>query len=193
MGKLLNKDLCRSVYNNYLVRFFQMGDSHNSSNAPKSTVNHTPFPRMADFSQNRAKNHTLFAPIGQIRRQSQCRDVTFAGPKKTTNLLRATTSLPHAGVGNRIQTAAFAREDPCANYDLKDRMSPNYERSGTVHCFLGNILISKSKRGNFHTTHHSKWNNNMKESLHDCSRHPWCVRQLPYMSQNKILVGCVEA
>ena len=37
------------------------------------------------------------------RRQSQCRDVTFAGPKETTNLLRATTSLPHAGVGNRSQ------------------------------------------------------------------------------------------
>ena len=42
---------------------------------------------------------------------------TFAGPKKTTNLFRTTTSLPHAGVGNRIRTAAVAREDPCANYD----------------------------------------------------------------------------
>ena len=27
-------------------------------------------------------------------------------------------------------------------------MSPNYERSDTFHCFLGNILISKCKRGN---------------------------------------------
>ena len=66
------------------------------------------------------------------------------------------------------------------NHDLKDRMSPNYERSDTVHCFLGNILISKCKRGNFHTIHHSKRNNNMKEYLHNCNKRPWCVRQLPY-------------
>ena len=72
----------------------------------------------------------LFAQTGQIRRQSPCRDVTFA--KKTNNLLRATTSLPHVDVGNRIQTVAVARVDPCANCDLKDRMSPNYERSDTV-------------------------------------------------------------
>ena len=30
-------------------------------------------------------------------------------------------------------------------------MSPNYEWSDTVHCFLGYILINKCKRGNFHT------------------------------------------
>ena len=41
-----------------------------------------------------------------------------------------------------------------SNYRLKDRMAPNYERSNTVHCFLGNIVISKSKRGNFHTSYH---------------------------------------
>ena len=28
-----------------------------------------------------------------------------------------------------------------ANYDLKDKMSPNYELFDIVHCFLGNILI----------------------------------------------------
>ena len=33
---------------------------------------------------------TLFAPIGQMGRQSQCCDVTFAGPKKTTDLFPAT-------------------------------------------------------------------------------------------------------
>ena len=139
-----------------------------------------PFSRMADFSHNWAKQYTLFAPIGQIRRQSQCRDVTFAGPKKTTNLLRTTTSVPHAGVGNRIRTAAVAREDPCANYDLKDRTSPNYEQSDTVHCLLGNILISKCKRGNFHTSYHSN-----ETIMGKGKRRPCCVRQLLYMSHNK--------
>ena len=55
----------------------------------------------------------------QVRRQSKCRDVTFAGPKQTTDLLRATTSQPHAGVGNRIRTATVDRVDPCVNYDLQ--------------------------------------------------------------------------
>ena len=105
---------------------------------------------MADFYHNWAKKYMLFAPIGQIRRHSQCH-VTLRLPDRKTNLLQAITSLPHAGVGNRIRTAAVAREDPCANYDLKDRMSPNYERSDTVHCFLGNILTSKCERSSFHT------------------------------------------
>ena len=51
-------------------------------------------------------------------------------------------------------------------------MSPNFERSGTVHCFLGNILMRQ---------HHSKWNKNRKESLDDCNRrvaydsYPMCL------------------
>ena len=74
-------------------------------------INHRPFRRMADFSHNWAKIHVI--------RTSMSIDSpnTFAGPKKTTNLLRTTTFLPHAGIGNRIRTAAVAREDPCANYD----------------------------------------------------------------------------
>ena len=118
---------------NGLYRTVQWADSHNSANSPKLAVNHTSFPRVADFSHNWAKKYTLFALISQVRQQSQCHDVRFAGPKKTISLLRATISLSHAGFANRIRTAAVAREDPCANYDLKDRMSPNFERSDTVH------------------------------------------------------------
>ena len=40
-----------------------------------------------------------------------------------------------------------ARTQGCANYELSD----------TDHCFLGNILISKCKRGNYHTHRHT-WN-----------------------------------
>ena len=143
--------------------------------------------------------HTI--NVSLPRRQSQCRDVTFAGPKKTTNLY------PVVGIGLpvgstlvvsptyepqhyktnkmtctpvdspnavtlhlpdrkrpptyferplptcrcRESTAAVAREDPCANDDLKDRMSPNYERPDTVtvHCFQGNILM---RQFSYHTS-----------------------------------------
>ena len=68
---------------------------------------------MADFSHNWAKNTRYLHQYVKYVDSSN----TFAGQKKTTNLRRTTTSLPHAGVGNRIRTAAIAREDPCANYD----------------------------------------------------------------------------
>ena len=68
---------------------------------------------MADFSHNWAKNtrysHQYVKYVDSPN--------TFAGPKKITNLLQTTTSLPHTDVGNRIRTTAVAREDPCANYD----------------------------------------------------------------------------
>ena len=68
---------------------------------------------MADFSNNRAKNtrysHQIVKNVDSPNK--------FAGPKKTFNLLWLTTSLPHASGGNRIQTAAVAHTDPCANYD----------------------------------------------------------------------------
>ena len=80
-----------------------------------SQVGHkdTPFPRMADFSHNWAKNTRYSHQYVKYVNSPN----SFAGPKKTTNLLRTTISLLHAGVGNRIRTAAVAREDPFANYD----------------------------------------------------------------------------
>ena len=68
---------------NGLYRTVQWADSHNPANSPKLAVNHTSFPWMADVSHNWAKKYTLFALISQVRRQSQCHDVRFAGPKKT--------------------------------------------------------------------------------------------------------------
>ena len=68
---------------------------------------------MADFSYNWAKNTRYYHQYVRYVDSPN----TFAGPKKTTNPLRTTTSLPHAGVGNRIRAAAIAREDPCINYD----------------------------------------------------------------------------
>ena len=150
---------------------FQMGRFPQLGQFSKLAVNHTSFPRMADFSHNWAKKYMLFAPISQVRRQSQCRDVTFAGPKKTTRLLRATTSLPNAGAGIESGPKQMHART-CANYDLKDTMSPNFERSDTVH-WLYVIFFW----GNFHTTHHSKWNNNRKKNLHDGAydSHPICL------------------
>ena len=154
MGKLVNKDLYRSVYNNY-VRHFSKSDQFSQVG------------RKSYFSHNYAKKK-------HVIRINRSNTSTVPMPPN-----RPTTSLPHTGVGNRIRTAAVARRTPALIMILKDRMSPNYERPDTVPCFLGNILISKCKRGNFHTSYHSKWNNNRKESLHDCKRRPWCVRQLP--------------
>ena len=115
MGKLLNKDLYRSVYDNYVRRTTGpiLANRPIPTSSSKLVINHTPFRRMSDFSHKWAKNirysHQYVKYVDSPN--------TFAGPKKTTNLLRTTTSLPHAGVGNRIRTAVVAREDPCANYD----------------------------------------------------------------------------
>ena len=101
MGTLLNEDLYRSVFNNY-VRHTTGPSSHNLVISPKLDVNHTPFPRMAGFSHNWAKNTRYSQQFVKYVDSPN----TFAGPKKTINLLRTTNSLPHSGVGNRIRTAA---------------------------------------------------------------------------------------
>ena len=102
MGKLLNKDLYRSAYNNYVRHSSKQADSHNSANSPKLAVNHT-FPTTG-------LKYTLFAPIGQIRRQFQCRQtarplpchmpmsVIESGPQQVRGgPLRANNDLKHYG------------------------------------------------------------------------------------------------
>ena len=78
--------------------------------------------------------------------------------------------MPVSGIESGPQQL-HARTQGCANYDFKDKMSPNYELPDTIHCFLGNKQMQKRQ---FSYTHHSKWNNNRKSR-------PWCVRQLPYI------------
>ena len=62
MGKLLNKD---HIDNNYVRHTTGpiLPNRHIPPTRPilqKLAVNHTPFPRMADFSHNWAKTYTLF-------------------------------------------------------------------------------------------------------------------------------------
>ena len=54
--------------------------------------------------------------------------------------------MPVSGIES-VPQQLHARIHGCANYELPD----------TLHCFLGNTLISKCKRGNFHTHRHT-WN-----------------------------------
>ena len=54
--------------------------------------------------------------------------------------------MPVSGIES-VPQQLHARTQGCANYELSD----------TDHCFLGNILISKYKRGSFHTHKHT-WN-----------------------------------
>ena len=64
MGKLLNKDLYRSVYNNYVRHttgpILPNGPITTTRPILPLAVNHTSFPRMVDFSHNWAKKDTRY-------------------------------------------------------------------------------------------------------------------------------------
>ena len=114
----------------------------------KLAVNHTPFPRMADFSHNWAKTHVI--------RTNRSNTSTVPMPWRyvcRTEKDHQLTPSDHFPATCRCQESSPDRSrctrGTLCNHDLKDRMSPNYERSDTVHCLLGNILISNAKEAIF--------------------------------------------
>ena len=115
-----------------------------------SQVNHTPFPRMADFFHNWAKN-TRYSHQ-KVKYVDSSNTLRLPDRKKTPTYFERPLPchMPLTGIESGPQQL-HARTQGCANYDFKVRMYPNYELSDAVHSFLGNILISKCKRGNFHT------------------------------------------
>ena len=104
---------------------------------------------MADFSTPGLKIYVIRT---QVKYVDSPNAVTLRLPdrKKTYHQPTSSDHFP-ATCRCRESQQLHARTKGCANYDLKDEMSPNYELSDTVHCLLGTILISKCKRGNFHT------------------------------------------
>ena len=114
IGKLLNKDLYRSVYNNYVRHTTEPILANRSvpttwSFLPSwpSVIRH--FREWLTFPTTGLKIHVIRTSM------SNTSTVPIRLPDRKRP--QTTTSLPHAGVGNRIRTAAVAREDSFANYD----------------------------------------------------------------------------